>query len=321
METQAHFHFARRTAMVEFRTLGALRLIGTDGREAAGVLAQPKRLALLAYLIMARPRGQHRRDTLLALFWPDLSQSHARHALSQALHFLRRSLSAQLVVTRGSEEVGVDPTLVRCDALAFDQAVDAGDVEAASTLYEGDFLAGFFLSDAPEFERWLDNERSRLRSRAVEVARTRADLGRAEGKRIDAARWASRAAALDPLDERALRRLMRAHDEAGDRAAAIGAFQAFARRLSQELDAEPSPETLRLAEVIRARVTPSPLVSADNAPVRLERLPRERLAGREKSAPQDTYSRRVAAVGARALRSIATWVRRGWSRARAVLAE
>jgi DNA-binding SARP family transcriptional activator len=54
--------------MIRLRTLGALDLRDADGQELRGVLAQPKRAALLAYLALATPRGYHRRDTLLALF-------------------------------------------------------------------------------------------------------------------------------------------------------------------------------------------------------------------------------------------------------------
>jgi hypothetical protein len=33
---------------------------------------QPKRAAVLAYLMVARPGPLHRRDSLLAMFWPEL---------------------------------------------------------------------------------------------------------------------------------------------------------------------------------------------------------------------------------------------------------
>ena len=69
--------------MVEFRVLGALNLLGAGGHELKSVLAQPKRVALLAYLATATPRRLHRRDSLLALFWPELDQEHARAALRQ----------------------------------------------------------------------------------------------------------------------------------------------------------------------------------------------------------------------------------------------
>src|SRR2546422_464487 len=60
--------------MVEFRMFGALSLTTDSGRDARSLVTQPRRLALLAYLAAARPRGTHRRDSLLALFWPELDQ-------------------------------------------------------------------------------------------------------------------------------------------------------------------------------------------------------------------------------------------------------
>src|SRR2546425_2770560 len=78
--------------MIELRTLGAVDLRDGDGREVRTVVAQPKRLALLVYLAVARPRGFHRRDTLLALFWPELDQERGRAALRKAAHVVRQGL-------------------------------------------------------------------------------------------------------------------------------------------------------------------------------------------------------------------------------------
>src|SRR2546422_8632153 len=90
--------------MIEFRLLGTLHLIDAAGREVKSLLTRPRRLALLAYLAAATPRGLHRRDSLLALFWPELDQEHARAALRQALHVVRDALGADVIVTRGDEE-------------------------------------------------------------------------------------------------------------------------------------------------------------------------------------------------------------------------
>ncbi|MGH7580501.1 MAG: hypothetical protein ACREM9_10050, partial [Gemmatimonadales bacterium] len=90
--------------MIELHTLGALNLRATDGREVRAVLQQPKRLGLLAYLAADLPRRFHRRDTLLALFWPELDESHARAALRRSLHFLRGALGADALAGRGEEE-------------------------------------------------------------------------------------------------------------------------------------------------------------------------------------------------------------------------
>jgi DNA-binding SARP family transcriptional activator len=98
--------------MIELRLLGALALTGADGAEVRTVVAQPKRLALLAYLAAARPYGFHRRDTLLGLLWPELDETRARRALNRAVYFLRCELGERTIVSRGAEELGIDRDLL-----------------------------------------------------------------------------------------------------------------------------------------------------------------------------------------------------------------
>src|SRR5688572_5025810 len=81
-----------RHEMTRLRLLGGVDLRTGAGVELRGVLAQPGQLALLAYLAAARPRGFHRRDKLIGLFWPEATQERARNALRQAVHRLRRAL-------------------------------------------------------------------------------------------------------------------------------------------------------------------------------------------------------------------------------------
>src|SRR5437879_7630637 len=148
--------------MIELRMLGRLSLTSADGRDVRSLLGQPRRLALLAYLAAAIPQGFHRRDSLLALFWPELDQEHARAALRQALHVVRDALGADVIVTRGDEDVGLDAARIWCDVVAFDQAVAAGEFGEALDRYGGPLLDGFFISGSAEFERWLELERARL---------------------------------------------------------------------------------------------------------------------------------------------------------------
>src|SRR5687768_12221616 len=227
-----------------------MNLLGADGRELRSVLSQPKRVALLSYLAAASPRGFHRRDSLLALFWPELDQEHARAALRQALHGLRRVLGDGAIASRGDEEIRLDDARVWCDAIAFDVAADAARHAEALEHYRGDLLAGFFISGAPEFERWLENERVRLRRRAVESAWALAAAGSANGDPSLAAHWARRAAALVRDDEEALRRLITVLGDLGDRAGALQAYDVFARRLAEEYEAEPAAETRALIAVV-----------------------------------------------------------------------
>ncbi len=241
--------------MIELRTLGALELRDAAGRELRSVLAQPKRLALLVYLVLASPRGFRRRDTMLALFWPELDDNHARNALRQAVHFLKRSLGEQALVRRGEEELAINAEVVQCDATAFERACDEGRLADALALYRGDLLDGFFVSDvAPELEEWISSERNRLRRRACHAAWTHAEQLKATGNQSAAALQARRAAALSlDDDETTTRRLVTLLDELGDRAGAVRVYEDFARRLGREYGVEPSIETKALIESVRSR--------------------------------------------------------------------
>src|SRR3982751_2588480 len=102
--------------MIELRTLGALELVSADGTPLDAVLLQPKRTALLCYLALKSPHGFCRRDTLLALFWPEQDAEQARHALRQSLYFLRRALGTGAIVARGDDELAISPAHLRRDA-------------------------------------------------------------------------------------------------------------------------------------------------------------------------------------------------------------
>jgi serine/threonine-protein kinase len=257
---------------LELQLLGGLS-VRTTGVGRGGVLIQPKRLALLAYLATATPRGFHRRDTLLALFWPDADQGHARTSLRKALHLLRQELGAELIQSRGDEQVGLVPDRYWCDVVAFEQAMGTGRWIEAVDLYQGDLLAGFHLSDAPEFDRWMDETRARLRDCAARAAWTLAQSPRLEAHPAEAVRWARRAIGLAPYDEVGVRRLMTLLDRAGDRAGAVLAYEEFAHRLATDLELDPSPETSALVQAIRTRYGACAVLP-------LHREPRRRPTGR-----------------------------------------
>lgn len=237
--------------MVELRILGSVRLQAPDGRDVQVLVRHPKRTALLAYLAAALPRGPHRRDTLLALFWPESDAAHARAALNQALYVLRTTLGEQAIVSHGAEEVGLNGDVVWCDAAAFEAALEAGLPADALALYRGDLLDGFFVRGAPDFEHWLDRGRARLRERASQGAWALAEASAVAGDVMEGARWARCAAELMPADEAVARRLMRFLSRLGDRAAAIRAYEAFVSRLAREYELDPSGQTRALAEAIR----------------------------------------------------------------------
>jgi DNA-binding SARP family transcriptional activator/Tfp pilus assembly protein PilF len=244
--------------MIELRTLGTLDVRRNDGRDVRPLSTQPKRLALFVYLAVAGSNRFHRRDSVVALFWPELDQPHARGALRQALTLLRRALGDSVIVTRGEEEIAVAPGAVRVDAHEFEEACRGGRAGDALALYRGGFLEGFFAAaSAPGFDQWVDAERLRLRGLAAKAAWSEAEMARAAGDRVGAGELARRAASFSPDSEAELARVITFLDGSGDRAGALAAYDAFARRLATEYETEPSPETRALIREIRARTAPA----------------------------------------------------------------
>lgn len=241
--------------MIVMQAFGSFDL-RDDGESLRAVLSQTKRSALLAYLVLARPGELHRRDALLALFWSELDHARARNALSQSLTFLRRGLPHGVLVTRGSEEVGVDGDQLRCDVVAFEAAVADGRWADALELYHGPLLEGLHVAGAPEFMDWLDLERERLREMASGAAWHCAHENIEAGALTEAERLAQRALRLVPTDESAVRVFIEALAGAGDRAAALQFYEKFVGILAGELEVEPAPETVAVADAVRARREP-----------------------------------------------------------------
>jgi DNA-binding SARP family transcriptional activator len=291
--------------MMRLRLLGSTDLRTSEGEEIRSVLAQPKRLALLAYLACTSPSGFQRRDELVGLFWPEMLQERARASLRQSLYFLRKSLGTPMVVeTRGSEEVGLRAGTIWCDVVAFEQAVRQEIWNQALRLYRGHFLAGFHVSGAPGFEHWLELERERLRETAAGSAWSLAKQHVDEGRVLRAERTAQRALLLAPTDESPVRFFIQALADAGDRAAALQFYERFADLIAEELDVEPAPETTEVAEDIRARKIKPRIVppSEPDDRGRRERITRQRGSPEEHDGPAsaDLSSDLASTVGSHA---------------------
>jgi TolB-like protein len=269
--------------MIELRTLGVTQVLQRGAPDRSFHL-QPKRLAVLAYLAAARPRGMHRRDSLLVMFWPDENEQRARNALSQTVHAIRRDIGQQVLLTQGHELIGVDPAGLSCDAVAFEARLDQNELEEALRLYRGEFLRGLAIGDAMGFDRWQESEAWRLQRRAWKAAATLADAAEGNGNMIAALHWLEQAVELLPTDEVLLRRLLALTDSMGDRAGALRAHERFAVLLREDYGVDPSPETQALMEEIRGRRSPLPK-PAPLSPVRsairsIAVLPLENLTGR-----------------------------------------
>lgn len=240
-------------APFELRILGPTELTGPAPEAGEAVVRQPKRLALLAYLALTTADGFRRRDKVIALFWPELDQPQARTYLRKALYGITEALGAEVFATRGEDEIRIDGTVLRCDAVALPRLTAEGRCHDALALYRGDLLEGLFPEGvALEFHEWLDGQRRLLREQAAAAAWECSRVEEERGDRKAAAVMARRALELTPDDEVGVRRLMALLDQHGDRAGALRVYGKWQTHLQAEYGVEPAPETRKLARKVQA---------------------------------------------------------------------
>lgn len=253
--------------MLRLLTFGSLSVHGTDG-PLSGAAAQPRRLAILAIVARGGQRGATR-GKLLSLLWPDADEEQGRRVVTQALYALRRDLGQDDAIL-GTQDLRINRDILWCDVDEFDAALTGGDTARAVTLHVAPFLDGFRLATAPEFERWVDDERTSLQHRlhvALEALARRAEDRQAFGEAVG---WWRRRAAGDPLNARVAISLMRSLAAAGDRSGAIRHAAIFEALMQEELGLPADRGVLDVAEDIRRELGTAP-VTPEAAPVEAPR--------------------------------------------------
>lgn len=232
--------------ILRLETFGTTNLL--RGQESA---PQRRRVALFALLAVAGDRGMSR-EKMLGYLWPESTTDNARHSLDQLIYGIRRTYGESVLV-------GINPIHLNCqrvssDIADFENGLDTRDFESAVRVYGGPFLDGFFVPDAPEFDRWATVERQRFEERAL---RAFDELAREASARSDysrAADWLRKRAALDPLSAHSAVLLMEALANAGDTASALQHAALYERLVRQELDSDPDPAVTTLAAQLRSKV-------------------------------------------------------------------
>lgn len=253
------------------------------GSSALGELLAGKEQALLFYLA-CQPGRRFSRDHLATLLWGETSPERTRYNLRRALWHLRSALdevglSADRFLTADDSWVTLPPSAPTwVDALAFEEAFDSGSgpletqlspaskgiqqVRQSLDLYRGEFLAGFSISQAADFEHWLLVERERLFQLLLQALTTLIQSYIAWGRRDEGIGVCQRLLELDPLQEDIHRLLMRLYWDTGRRTRALRQYDALKRVLRRELGIDPVRETQELYErILEQEISPTSISS------------------------------------------------------------
>ncbi|PWH15910.1 MAG: hypothetical protein DDG60_04810 [Anaerolineae bacterium] len=238
-----------------------------DGRPV--VTDRRKALALLIYL--AVNGMDYTREALATLLWPDQDTHHVLAYLRRTLWEINQTFGPGWIRAE-RDLVGLSPDAreaiwidVNHFRLLISQSRPRNDqpetiflLEEAISLYQDDFLSGFYLKDASLYEEWMTSQAETLRHDYLFALETlarnyakRGDLPKAIEK---AAQWAKR----DPLNETAHSFLMGLYAQNGQMSDALRQYQEYARVLALEMQMDPSPEMRAMLETIKKQAFQQP---------------------------------------------------------------
>ena len=248
-------------AELQLSLLGGVQ-IKLDGEPVSGFVSS-KVQALLCYLVVTE--RSHTRAALAGIFWGSVPPSDARTSLRKALSNLRKLVGDHLHITRKTAALAPDAHC-QVDVARFTALLEQfrqGDggfslLRDAAACYQGDFLEGFFVDDAPAFMEWAVAERERLRQQALHALQQVADHYVRQGAYGDAIRYTGRLLALAPWREAAYRQMMRLLAYNRQYGEALAQYQTCRANLQRELGVDPMPETVALYERIQAARTRRP---------------------------------------------------------------
>lgn len=239
--------------MLRLFCLGTLRL-----EVDAPVTLTPRANALLIYLaVTGRP---HSRDILADLLWGEMNNQRARNNLRYALSDLRQvagdylHITPQTVRFLDQRPYWLDVDILRATLTAATQPSSLPEFQAALDLYQGEFLHGFYVRNAPAFEEWVIHQRAVLHTLVVHGLYQLAEGYAQAGEYNAGLTTTQRLLALEPWHEAAHRLRMRLFMHCGQRSAALLQFAECQQVLATELAIAPETETVLLYEQIRSGV-------------------------------------------------------------------
>jgi TolB-like protein/DNA-binding SARP family transcriptional activator len=213
-----------------------------------------KTRGLLACLCLAQG-DRVSRSRLVGLFWDRSPDPQARMSLRQSLTELNGIVNRHVpgLVEIGRDSVRIDIRKCWVDALAVLEA-SVDPTAGLSNLVQpySERLLEDLDGITPSFDHWLAAERTRFEDRVRKILEAELDrLIQQNAKPEVRAAAARRLINFEPTHEGAVRNLMSAFAQMGDRAQAIREFERCRQALLTVLDLPPSKETTAIYEAIR----------------------------------------------------------------------
>ncbi len=238
----------------QLELFGRCRLINTETKLEYEFRSRKARC--LIGLIALWPGARMSREKLASFLWDPAPEAQARTSLRQCLKEIRDCLGAAAddLIEASRLDIRVLIENVTLDVATLTMGLNAAKTDGdlalrLARLWEGE-LFGEVVPAAPMFEAWVQVERTRLKGTLSGLLTDHLQQLVAAGD-YSKADVAEELVRIEPAHEYAFQFLMRFHASRGDQAGALRQFARVEKALADELDSEPSQETIDLLVAIK----------------------------------------------------------------------
>jgi predicted ATPase/DNA-binding SARP family transcriptional activator len=228
-------------------------------------------IPIIAYLAITGESQS--RETLATLLWSDSTQKQALAALRTTLWRLK-SAGLEDWITLDRNEIKLNHQKnIEIDVINFKALLDkcgthghplsqiclycTPALTAANGLYRGEFMSGFNISKAPNFDDWRMQHSEILHAQHLDALERLVKCHRTFGDLNLAIHYARLWLNYDRLNENAYYQLLQLYSITGQRTAGISLYKHYKQILARELGVEPTDELTSLYKQLQAgQITP-----------------------------------------------------------------
>lgn len=209
--------------------------------------------ALFYYLVVNR---QATRDELVSLFWGDSEDKIAKKNLRNAMYKIRKAFDIDIIISPQKSTVILNPDI----EIDSDLELLLDSKNDCIQIYDGEFLKGFGVKKAEEFENWLYSRRQFYKDiyisklfNIIDISLKKKDYGKATT-------CAKLIINEDEFDERPYRILMNVYKDQGIYNKAVELYDRLVETLERELGIKPDVKTQNIIiDIKKLRKTKAPL--------------------------------------------------------------
>lgn len=255
-----------------------LFLLGSPRLESNGHLIRfGRRNALALLAILSVDRNPCSRSVLINLLWPDASPKQGLAHLRNTLYELNRTpVATHLAVDRSMIRL-VESDCFRIDAVEFQQInthvrqhhtddsticpICRDQLMTAVSLFQGNFMSGFYIPESSEFEHWMTLQAERFSNDIRRMLNILIEYHSKRGHWDRAIELAEQSLSLDMSNEEIHRKLIWIYAQMGRLRDATRQFERCRVILRDELGVQPSSDTIALYRQIRSGISLTQTIS------------------------------------------------------------